>query len=742
MTSCQLKVVLFCTGEGADVNSYRPKRDESQWWNRRDALCRCVASFLFGPPSTNNSRNNDRELIFFYDGDHTRIHMKLDHAAARNNRIFPSEHNIIALWKEAVAKAIQAFPNAKSKTNPPIVKRENLLCWVVLSPESTVSSNNNSALSSETTTVNMKMIQNWNKRQLLEYLHKQCSTEFLRENRLNAAPDVVLRKSNRTALSKIFQQWINKQSAAPPERTTKSQPDNRKIDSKKAFGTKQLESTFRDIFATFTPLNDDNSDGEQSTASNSSLIAATLHESSDCELPCFEEGLRTTSNHDTSNEGPINLCLFLGAVRDMIPEEYMALERVCQGNHSPPPIPLVKVRLGWVPEFTSKILSIVAFHHAQEKLGAAIQKLVISTRQQQQQLGGQSRKRCLDQVDGNGNDLLLHSQKSTNATPLLHTLCLVPLQSDDLALDLDKRNRTLWCIVRVLVCALWRSRLASNRSSTNASGTVPLNNQVTLVFLDGFYLTLEQNEWVSTLAEQHQAAPSEYQVLKALIDMVERQKKRVGPTEPPSSKTNVDWERQSSNILDKLKQQSTRNCSVSDFFHLLSLEKGASRDLSKHFYSAPLRSGTIAQDAPAGSANNTFALLCIVSDNPPVDKDVAHVHKNFLRALKRDPCWRVTRQSLIDVDNNGHCVDWEAVSVTTLQHFLYQERLWLDKLQETPQNIDGATSHAYTGPSATKTEAETSGEVTKKKSRKETKSKKKKDTKRKKKKRRKTSIET
>ena len=59
-----LRVVLFCKGKGADKDSYRPRSDEKQWWGRRDALARCVSSFLFGAQSKHGGKTK-KELVLF-----------------------------------------------------------------------------------------------------------------------------------------------------------------------------------------------------------------------------------------------------------------------------------------------------------------------------------------------------------------------------------------------------------------------------------------------------------------------------------------------------------------------------------------------------------------------------------------------------------------------------------------------------------------------------------------------------
>lgn len=187
-SSSSLTVYLLCSGNGADAASYRPRRDESQWWNRRDALVRCVASFLLGPEAP-----EDRELILLCDGDHCRVHMKFECESGRNGmEVVPTEFAVIALWKEALTKA------------PSVVHRGRLSCWAVVSA-SVNNSNNNSQSNNKPGS-----IQDWGKRQLLKYLQKNCPMEFLREHHLNSSSAVLLRKVNRSGLAKVYQIWHKK----------------------------------------------------------------------------------------------------------------------------------------------------------------------------------------------------------------------------------------------------------------------------------------------------------------------------------------------------------------------------------------------------------------------------------------------------------------------------------------------------------------------------------------------------
>merc|ERR1719253_383639 len=108
MTDCEyLRVVLLCTGRGADKTSYRPRADESQWWGRRDALVRCVASFLFGANTNTRAgggttKTRRKELVLLFEEDLARVHMTLDTTGVvDNSRAFPKEETIVQLWKHA-----------------------------------------------------------------------------------------------------------------------------------------------------------------------------------------------------------------------------------------------------------------------------------------------------------------------------------------------------------------------------------------------------------------------------------------------------------------------------------------------------------------------------------------------------------------------------------------------------------------------------------------------------------------
>jgi hypothetical protein len=426
---CHLQVVLFASGRGSIASEYRPQRDASQWWGRRDALVRCATSFLCGPPS---SPNFERTLILVFDEDCSQLHMQYTPTASSSDGV-PTEHMLIALWKQAVT--------ASSHSNT-VIEKDGWKCWMTQQASDKV-----------------MVIGTERKRDILKVLQSTCSIDFLRKHGLNSTTDVILRKTNKATLQKVLAE-LKQQQQVFNKGTNNESKD-------------KITTVIHNIL-------------ESSSTGVTTKIAATLHESSDDELPCW--------NCLPQSQTDVEIVLFLGAVRDMTQMELKCLHQVCHGNS----IPLLKMRLGPVPEFTSKVLAVVAFHHAHGYLGPAVQTLMASREIF-------SRKRCLESSN-------LQKAVASNATTTLHIICMVPIASDQVTTSLEERSRTLWCMVRFTVVSLWRSRLAAS-GGPDAS---PLCNSLTFVFVNGRILTLQQEDLVRSMAEQHQAAPSEFQILSVI----------------------------------------------------------------------------------------------------------------------------------------------------------------------------------------------------------------------------------
>jgi hypothetical protein len=557
---CRLKVVLFANGRGADASTYKPNRDDSQWWNRRDALVRCVSAFLFGPEVDDASH---RELIILYDDDLSRMHMTYrqpESASAEACQcLIPSEQNIVSLWKQAA-----------SQENGEPVELSGLTCRLVASRKS-----------GESRVSGMD-----SKRDVLEFLQKACSLDFLRQHGLNSSTTVILRKTNKKSLMNVWGAWkqqeISKESAVT--------------------STETLESILEELLQPDSPA------VEQ-------VIAGVLHESCENELPCWDKSPQSMPS--------MQMCLFLGAVRDMSSTENICLEGLCNRLS----IPFTKIRLGPIPEFTSKILTVTAVHHAQGTLAPAIQTLIESK--------DKSRKRLRAEE--------APPRTSTLATtvPVLHFICLVPMASSELSTELSDRTRALWCLVRCTVASLWRSRLVGQ------GGKSPLTNRLTLVFEDGQAVTFEQDELVTSLAEQHQAAPSENQILNALQAKI---KKVAAPAVQ-------DWKTRAVAVLERLVLEDN----MTKPRYILNTEaKGSDRDLFRLFCNT---------DPQHASETNDSAWV-LLSIGPRVTA-LEDMEKNVLRACRKMKVPVIHCPAL-----SSSCQDREAGTITMVQHFAYQNRLF------------------------------------------------------------------
>jgi len=558
---CVVRIVLLCKGRGGEASSYRPNRHDTQWTNRRDALVRCVAAFLYGPSSS----SAEREVILIHDEDYARIEMRLQ------PNIVPTEQAILSLWKEAA-------------TNPgrSINVEKGITCRMVLLDKSS------------STTADACMPTNMDsKRQVLEYLQQHCSMEFLRKHRLNSSVDVILRKTNKKALMEVYREWNNKNASSTMIATTNKQ--------------ERLASIFQELLKPINTLIEQ-------------VVAGILHESSAAELPCFDVESEETPN--------LQICLFLGAVRDMHPWENRVLSSCCLAAT----VPLVRVRLSPVSEFTSKILSVVATHDAHETLGPALLRL------------------CDKQVTQKALVGSKHENAPTRATQRLHVVCFMPIPSDALSSDLNQRSRALWALVRVTVCTLWRSRLASS-SVASAS---PLQNELTILFEDGVVITLKQDELVTSLAEQHQAAPCEYQILQALC------KKR---DETVASSNHGDW---NAKRADELLQSilSEDQSSLPTF----ALDTTEEEDTGKGGLVTSVYSSV--SNTVAINGGQLVLLLRIRDDGVGVTNST-ELTMQVKEACERR-CIPVLRESLV----TQVVQDKEAATVTMIQHFIYQGRLF------------------------------------------------------------------
>jgi len=610
-SSGHVSVVLLCMGRGGDPTSFRPSRDESQYWCRRDALVRCVTAFLFGPrvsPSDNNGNVSDiqqkcsRDMILIFDDDRARVHLTLD-TESTGKTFVPTEQAILSLFKEAA--------QSLNKT----VTHHGLACRTIMDPA------HSSILNSQKGSNNELPVGLQSKREVLECLQKTCSIDFLRSRGLNSNITVLLRKSNKKDLVEVWKKWRQQQQQQPGN--SNKPPASQ---SKGLSDPTIIESLFHDVIHSFQDH------------PNCDTIVGTLHESCE-EFPCFglSPPTRTdsvkTPHHDETRKSFRRIVLFLGAVRDMSIQENQILDKVCHTLN----VPRVGMRFATVPEFTSKILSVLAFHQSHPYFWrGALQRLLLDH-------------------NSSRNGKTLKSSSSTSSrgkSTCLHVICHVPIPSTALSAELTDRDRIHWSLVRVVVCTLWRSRLAS------ADHTADHVNTLTLIFEDGISLFLEEGSFVSKLASQHQAAPSEYQILTAVRQLLNAE---------PSSTVSDDWstKKVASTILDKI--LSSSNQPVTSTISINPLQHSSENDISISFYEK--------MDDEVRSSRAAILVLDLSKDLPDDKggKRIGKMHRAVLTAAAK------RNLPTISFVGSGNAIDYEASSIICVQHFLYQNRLFVDR---------------------------------------------------------------
>ena len=199
-----VKVVLLANGIGSNPQNYRPNADESQWWNRRDALVRCVTAFFFCSTANNNcniKRDNShhstdccssKELIILFDEDWSYFSMQFTGTntpnstvgtATKSNQYIPNECNIIQLWKVSALNPGIRIQHKELGLSCLCITSENAVDLNTTKDMETIMMLSNHSHKSIALTKSLPMDINGsdsNKRALLEYMQANCSMEFLR----------------------------------------------------------------------------------------------------------------------------------------------------------------------------------------------------------------------------------------------------------------------------------------------------------------------------------------------------------------------------------------------------------------------------------------------------------------------------------------------------------------------------------------------------------------------------------
>ncbi|CAL1134474.1 unnamed protein product [Cladocopium goreaui] len=193
-----------------------------------------------------------------------------------------------------------------------------------------------------------------------------------------------------------------------------------------------------------------------------------LHETYPQSLGLYDQDLRS----DAGETNKRSLVFFLGAVKDMTPEESRAVVRACRTHE----VPCVEANLGQQAEFTSKIIDVLHGHHEYRRLAPAV-------------------ARARRAAAGAG----------PAAAPLPGTFWVfVPMGGSprDVVAD-DKKRDGQYEIPRCCISQLWCSR-SEHRC-----------HALSFVYPGGEVLTVNPS-LVTCLKLQHRAAPTERNLVNAL----------------------------------------------------------------------------------------------------------------------------------------------------------------------------------------------------------------------------------
>ncbi len=731
-----ITIVLLCSGNGSDAKSYRPNRDDSQWWGRRDALVRCVSAALFSQDyrsesgTTKSHIDGGIKLILLFDGDGSMMCMnriftnndtkgnrttpnpqssttRTINNATEQDLFIPTEHNLISMWRDACNSSSRKKKDHSTRSGTILFGRNSpknakiitssLSCKLLHLPNK----RNDNVSVSQTVTKrskgqsqpklnDLKALNS--KREVLNHIQSNCAFEFLKSMRLNASTEVILKKTNKPKLVNAWMEWCNycKQNGGENNDTAdlKYSKRNKRTEdnsiSKDVFhsiiSNEIFPSSSSQDFSTGNKhMKRKRKHGEKSNDThNPEIIVSFLHESCACELP-VSSPCGKQMQHLEKNRTPKKVILFMGAVRDMTENENKNLAFVCKSLN----IPLVGCRLGPVAEFTSKILQILTVHVAKKKLKPALLKLHQNQNQSVDITTPTKKKKEWTNIS-NGD---VKSVKRIGKCPLikdvtnrLHVIVTLDLPSSALTSSLSERSYVMWTIVRLTVCTLWRSRVASSRQSktnletdsishTANAAACDLENVLTFSFNDGLFLTIEQNALVDMLAKKHQAAPSEYQILEALCALRDKSVRSRSLTK--SQNNDIDrWNETA--FSDLLEDEKGRLSKTSSFIYALKLEEVNSNSncIDQHglldmFYSE-YKKDECRNDPCSGTI---LAIFTVKSPHSGTQKESEGDSCKSLEATLSREGIPLLQDSLV----LNSMVDYASTSVTMLQHLIYQE---------------------------------------------------------------------
>jgi hypothetical protein len=165
---------------------------------------------------------------------------------------------------------------------------------------------------------------------------------------------------------------------------------------------------------------------------------------------------------------------------------------------------------------------------------------------------------------------------------------------------------------------------------------------------------LEESEFVSKLANNHQAAPCEYQILAALKEKINAE---------PRGEAALGMKKIASRVLKGIVGASREQPSF-----ILGIDSQASRDDPHQFYSEV--------ESSSSQSRNIVVLLDVGKQVTQRDENPRKIYRAFVNAAEKVNT-PFLKQSFVSKD----CQDYEAASIIALQHLCCQNRMFVEESQ-------------------------------------------------------------
>jgi hypothetical protein len=433
------------------------------------------------------------------------------------------------------------------------------------------SSNNNNTSSNDTKSGSGSVGVGLGKRELIEKMQRECDIQFLRTHGLNGPLELILKKKNKTAVDDAYIAWKSSSSSSAAVSTGSDDEGTVKLETLKGKLLHTFAGLFTSMMTSYNHNNSTSNDSSQGPIGYTNMCLLLLHEDYPTELPVF--GTNTSSSSSEQADIRLVICS-MGAVRDMSDLETECLLTAAHRLG----VRVVGCNLGRTAEFTSKIVCALVGHCMTGRLAAAVNVLVASSsssssssmRNKKQALSETAAQSVtkLAPVRGwtwDGHSTSTHSPalmtavtsaavpthiQSHSCPVLIHAVWWADFLMSDVTTNVTQSSRLL-PLVQLIVCTLWRSRInneqqlqstqdpsvdtvATDTHSSNkrkhgrctdtdmpAHVSTPVQSKLSIVFKDGAVFTLDQHTLPAAMAKKHMAAPSEYQVLVTLIELLQ-----------------------------------------------------------------------------------------------------------------------------------------------------------------------------------------------------------------------------